>query len=52
MSVYKYVIGKDMAPQNKNTSHVVYIIVFPVVLSDFKLFWVIEDGIKNFSQFF
>ncbi len=22
MSVYKIVIGKDMAPQNKNTSHI------------------------------
>ena len=24
MSVYKIVIGKDMAPQNKNTFHVIY----------------------------
>ena len=23
MSIYKIIIGKDMAPQNKNTSHII-----------------------------
>ena len=27
MSFYKFIIGKDMAPQNKNTSHI-YIYIY------------------------
>ena len=45
MSVYKIVIGKDMAPENKNTSHMGVFFCFSCVSTKYLYFKVIGDNI-------